>query len=117
MARPFWQPSKDDLKKIGLMSIAGITHDQIASVMEVTKKTLYKNKEVRKILDDSLTQANSRVAGVLYNAALKGNMTAVIFWLKTRARWKDSGDDINIKTDKDNKIEFIISKKPDDNQS
>jgi hypothetical protein len=30
------------------------------------------------------------VAGFLFNAARNGNVTAQIFWLKTRARWKEA---------------------------
>jgi hypothetical protein len=29
------------------------------------------------------------VAGFLFNSAKNGNVTAQIFWLKTRARWKE----------------------------
>ena len=33
---------------------------------------------------------NSLVAGYLYNAAKGGNVTAQIFWLKTRAKWRET---------------------------
>jgi hypothetical protein len=32
----------------------------------------------------------SLVAGYLYNAAKGGNVTAQIFWLKTRAKWRET---------------------------
>jgi hypothetical protein len=31
-----------------------------------------------------------QVAGFLFNVAKNGNVTAQIFWLKTRARWKEA---------------------------
>ena len=31
----------------------------------------------------------AQVAGFLFNSAKSGNVTAQIFWLKTRARWKE----------------------------
>ncbi len=36
------------------------------------------------------TKANAQVAGFLFNAAKNGNVTAQIFWLKTRARWRET---------------------------
>ena len=36
------------------------------------------------------TKANAQVAGFLFNAARSGNVTAQIFWLKTRARWRET---------------------------
>lgn len=40
-------------------------------------------------LDLGATKANAQVAGFLFAAAKGGNVTAQIFWLKTRARWKE----------------------------
>ena len=34
-------------------------------------------------------KANAQVAGFLFAAAKGGNVTAQIFWLKARARWKE----------------------------
>ena len=36
------------------------------------------------------SKANAQVAGFLFNAAKNGNVTAQIFWLKTRARWRET---------------------------
>ena len=41
-------------------------------------------------LDLGETKANAQVAGFLFNAAKNGNVTAQIFWLKTRAKWRES---------------------------
>jgi|RhiMethySRZTD1v2_1073278.scaffolds.fasta_scaffold1423914_2 hypothetical protein len=41
-------------------------------------------------LDLGSTKANAQVAGFLFSAAKSGNVTAQIFWLKTRARWKET---------------------------
>jgi len=35
-------------------------------------------------------QTNAQVAGFLFNSARSGNVTAQIFWLKTRARWRET---------------------------
>ena len=34
--------------------------------------------------------ANAAIAGTLFSQAKKGNTAAAIFWLKTRARWKET---------------------------
>jgi hypothetical protein len=36
------------------------------------------------------TKANAQVAGFLFNSARGGNVSAQIFWLKTRARWRET---------------------------
>ena len=41
-------------------------------------------------LDLGETKANAQVAGFLFNSARTGNVTAQIFWLKTRARWRET---------------------------
>lgn len=116
MARPPWEPSAQELELIEAMSRAGITHEQISKVLKKDVKTL--KKYCGEILENSKHLANSKVAGWLFNNCEKGNVTAQIFWMKTRGGWREtSGDDeVKIKA-KDNKIEFVISKKPDDNQS
>ena len=35
-------------------------------------------------------RAFPRVAGFLFNSARSGNVTAQIFWLRTRARWRET---------------------------
>jgi hypothetical protein len=47
-------------------------------------------KHYRDELDLGETEANAQVAGFLFNSAKSGNVTAQIFWLKTRARWRQT---------------------------
>jgi hypothetical protein len=56
--------------------------------MRVDPKTL--RKHYREELDLGESKANAQVAGFLFNAAKNGNVTAQIFWLKTRARWRET---------------------------
>ena len=42
----------------------------------------------------NLREPNAQVAGFLFAAAKGGNVTAQIFWLKTRARWKERPADL-----------------------
>jgi hypothetical protein len=56
--------------------------------MRVDPKTL--RKHYREELDLGESKANAQVAGFLFSAAKNGNVTAQIFWLKTRARWPET---------------------------
>lgn len=59
----------------------------IAQVLQIDVKTLY--KYYRRELDTARDLANAQVGGALFNKALAGDTTAQIFWMKTRARWKE----------------------------
>ena len=50
-------------------------------------KTL--RKRLRDELDRGVAEANATVCGYLFAAAKAGNIPAIIFWLKTRAHWRD----------------------------
>ena len=66
----------------------GIPESDIVRVTGVDPKTL--SKHYRQELDLGETKANAQVAGFLFSAAKNGNVTAQIFWLKTRARWRET---------------------------
>ena len=56
--------------------------DDIAKIVGCAPKTL--RKRFREELDRGVAEANAMVAGYLFNSAKQGNVTAQIFWLKTR---------------------------------
>jgi hypothetical protein len=59
----------------------------ISRVVGIDPKTL--RKHYGDELDMGETKADAQVAGFLFNAARNGNVTAQIFWLKDRARWRE----------------------------
>ena len=69
------------------MAAYGIPETDISRVVGIDPKTL--RKCYRDELDLGETKANAQVAGFLFSAAKGGNVTAQIFWLKTRARWRE----------------------------
>lgn len=69
------------------MAAYGIPETDISRVIGVDPKTL--RKHYRDELDLGEAKANAQVAGFLFNAAKNGNVTAQIFWLKTRAKWRE----------------------------
>ena len=70
------------------MAAYGIPEIDISRVVGVDAKTL--RKHYREELDLGETKANAQIAGFLFNSARNGNVTAQIFWLKTRARWRET---------------------------
>lgn len=90
MSRKPHEPTEKDRKQVTLMAGIGLTHDQIAKVMQISDETL------RKYYDEELSTGEAKltamVANNLYNIAIgsgQGAVTAAIFWMKTRAGWRE----------------------------
>jgi hypothetical protein len=88
MGRRAHKPDPLQRRQVEAMAAYGIPEFDIARVVGVDPKTL--RKHYRDELDLGETKANAQVAGYLYNAAKSGNVTAQIFWLKTRAKWRET---------------------------
>ena len=73
----------------------GLTDEQIAHNMGISINTLNKWKrrfaQIRQALKVGHEQANFIVEGELFKKAIKGNTTAMIFWLKNN--WRDKYND------------------------
>lgn len=73
----------------------GLTNEQIASNMGIAVSTLWewrkKSPEISNALKIGKDEADLQVENALYKEALKGNTTAIIFWLKNRKskEWRD----------------------------
>lgn len=73
----------------------GLNDEQIAEKIGIGKTAFYewKNKypEFAEALKEGKEVADFKVENALYKAALEGNTTAAIFWLKNRkpAQWRD----------------------------
>jgi hypothetical protein len=88
MSRKAHQPDPALRRQVEAMAAYGIPEADISRVVAIDPKTL--RKHYRDELDLGSTKANAQVAGFLFNSARNGNVTAQIFWLKTRARWKEA---------------------------
>ena len=87
MRRRGHQPDPSQRRQVEALAAYGIPETEISRVVGIDPKTL--RKHYRDELDLGETKANAQVAGFLFNAAKSGNVTAQIFWLKTRARWRE----------------------------
>src|SRR6267378_4291791 len=88
MGRRAHRPDPSQRRQVEAMAAYGIPEDNISRVIGVDPKTL--RKHYRDELDLGETKANAQVAGYLFNSAKNGNVTAQIFWLKTRASWREA---------------------------
>jgi hypothetical protein len=88
MSRRAHQPDPALRRQVETLAAYGIPETDISRVVDIDPKTL--RKHYREELDLGTTKANAQVAGFLFNSARNGNVTAQIFWLKTRASWKET---------------------------
>src|SRR5580700_2025562 len=73
--------------KVRHLAGVGVGQDDIAKIIGCAPKTL--RKRCRDDLDRGVAEANAMVSGSLFAAAKAGNVVAQIFWLKTRAHWRE----------------------------
>jgi hypothetical protein len=86
--RPPHLPNADTRIKVYTLSTVGTRHEDIASVLSISHDTLV--KYYKEELDKGRIEANASVAETLFKQAKEGNTTAMIFWLKSRAKWKET---------------------------
>lgn len=81
------EPTDENREKVRTLSAMGTRFEDIALELEINTDTL--TKYYRKELDKGRITANAKVAQGLYNQAINGNVSASMFWLKTRAGWQE----------------------------
>ena len=91
MGRPAHKPDPSSRRQVEALAGYGIPEAEIGEVVGIDAKTL--RKHYRQELRQGHTKANAKVAENLYRRATSENreaVTAAIFWLKTRAGWRES---------------------------
>ena len=86
--RPPHLATADTRNRVYILSTVGTRHEDIATVLSISHDTLV--KYYKEELDKGRIEANASVAETLIKQAKEGNTTAMIFWLKSRAKWKES---------------------------
>src|ERR1700756_792298 len=82
MARKAFAVNDAMREKVRYLAGVGVPQDDIAKIIGCAPKTL--RKRCRNDLDCGIAEANALVSGCLFASAKAGNVTAQIFWLKTR---------------------------------
>lgn len=86
--RPPFVPTKEQRITVEMMASFGIPQDDIAKVLGISKPTL--REHFREELDVGKARTITKVAASLVRQALAGNVTAMIFYLKCQAGWRES---------------------------
>ncbi len=107
MAKSKWEQVKDKLTLVEGWARDGLTNEQIAENLGVSKTTFYKmlkeHSELSELLKKSKEVVDYEVENALLQSALKGNVTAQIFWLKNRKpkEWRER-QEVAVSTDTPN---------------
>lgn len=86
--RPPHVPDSDTRNRVYELSKVGTRYEDIATLIGISNDTM--KKYYKEELDKGRIEANAIIAGTLFEQAKEGNTSAAIFWLKTRARWKET---------------------------
>lgn len=89
--KPHHKPSANTRAQVKKAASLGGTQEVICAMLGITKPTL--RKHYREELDLGAAEANMAVAQSLFKMATdknKPNITAAIFWMKTRAGWTEA---------------------------
>lgn len=93
MARPTFQPTDEQHRLVEQFAAFGIPVEQMVHLITdkagkpISENTL--RKYFKTELETGTVKANAKIARTLFEKAAGGDTTAMIFWLKTRARWKE----------------------------
>ena len=89
MSRPRFVPTEEQRRTVKSLSAYGITQEEIATMVDLrSAKSL--RKHFRQELDRGAIEATAQVSQTLYKMATSGkHPAATIFWLKTRAGWRE----------------------------
>jgi DNA-binding CsgD family transcriptional regulator len=83
-----FEPTPEQVYSVDLMASIGLPQAAIAEALGVTPKTL--RKHFKRELATGRTRTIAKVADALVRQALAGNITAMIFYLKTQAGWRET---------------------------
>jgi len=81
-------PTDDERKRIRMYAGLGVPQEDIGKL--VGRSVDWLAKHCREELDKGLAETKAKVGGAIVQAALKGNMTAAIFYAKTQMGWKET---------------------------
>ena len=92
-----------DLKKVEAFAAQGMTNEQIAHALGISRATHFKKKKEESDYLDAVKNGQAKgiatITNALFNNAKSGNLGAQCFYLKNRAGWKDKSEqDVNIST-------------------
>ena len=98
-------------RQVTQLSGLGLPHEQICSILNISKPSLYKYYQ-EELIKGKAT-ANAKISENLFKIATgtgREAVTACIFWLKTQARWTEKQVlEIQDGTEQDDKFKQLIT--------
>ncbi len=98
-----WEPDEKDIAHIESLAGQGLTLEDIAHVLGKGQSTFCKYKKQNSEIEEAIKRGKSKaygfVTGKLFEQIKSGNLTAIIFYLKTQRGWKET--DVRENTGKD----------------
>ena len=93
MGRPQIKITKKLCQKAEKLSAKGLTMSQIASVLNMGESTLYEKQAQYPEFSESIKRGRNKgieqITNTLFQKAVEGDNTSMIFYLKNVAGWKD----------------------------
>ena len=87
LKKPHHKPTSETRAQVEALSGYGVRQEEIALYLDIDPKTL--RSHYREQLDKGTVKANVAVARSLHKQAVEGNVAAAIFWLKSRAGFRE----------------------------
>lgn len=81
-------PTDASKAQVETASGLGLPHEQIASLIGISDKTL--RKHYKEELAVGKAKASAQIAKSLFNKAQSGDTTALIWWTKAQMRWSET---------------------------
>lgn len=81
------EPTESTTATARRMSGFGFTHEQIALALGIDPKTL--RKHYSEVLAVGAVSASEKIVGALFSKAMRGDVTAQIWWTKARLGWSE----------------------------
>ncbi len=91
MSKKTHKPTDKAKEHVRAMAGVGVSEERIAKYLGICRDTL--RKYYKEILDTSRGEGIKQVANALYENAMKGNVTAQIFYLKIQDKWLEKVED------------------------
>lgn len=82
------KPTDETRKLVESSSGLGLPHESIAVLVGIDDKTL--RKYYRAELDIGKAKAHGKIAQTLYQKAVAGDTTSLIWWTKSQMRWSET---------------------------
>jgi predicted transcriptional regulator len=100
-----------DLAQVEDLASRGLTQAQIADGLGISEDTLYSRKRENEEFRDALKRGKSKgiakIANTLFEKALEGDNTCMIFYLKACGGWSDKPQ-IEVAVEKDQPVQITF---------